>query len=151
MDEEHHYTVEITGNGSKTGMLGSSDPVPDLAVAAPIQFGGPGGMWSPEHLFIASVTACLMTTFRTIAEASRLDIVDYSDSATGKLEKDEDRLYRITEITLRPTVVISDPEKVDRAKRLLDKAEHACLISRSINTTVEVIPEILVAAPVART
>jgi organic hydroperoxide reductase OsmC/OhrA len=45
-------------------------------------------------------------------------------------------------------VVISDPSQVDRALRLIDKAEQACLISRSISSVVHLEPEVIVAAPV---
>ncbi len=86
-----------------------------------------------------------MTTFRAIAEMSNLEIVDYSDDATAHLIRDEGG-YRIDVITLRPKVVISDPEKVEKAHRLLDKAERACLISRSINAEVHMSGEVEVSA-----
>jgi len=148
MDETHAYRVDIESTGLKSGALGSPDGLPDLSVASPPQFGGPPGIWSPEHLFVASVAACLMTTFRSIADMSGLDVVEYADSASGLLVRGEDRLYRITEVTLRPHVVISDPDKVDRALRLLEKAERVCLIGRSIESEVHLEPEVSVVAPV---
>ena len=84
-------------------------------------------------LFVAAVASCLMTTFRAIAAASGLEVVEYSDSAEGVLEQ-EGSLFRVAEITLRPRVVIPGPEKADKALRLLHKAENACLISRSVNS-----------------
>jgi organic hydroperoxide reductase OsmC/OhrA len=89
-----------------------------------------------------------MTTFRAIAEMSGLEILEYADSASGRLVQGKDRLYAITEVTLRPRVVVSDPRDVDRAARLIDKAEKVCLISRSISSTVHVEPHVVVAAPV---
>ncbi len=103
-------------------------------------------MWSPEHLLVASVSACLMTTFRAIAEMSSLEVVDYSDSATGTLLRGEDGLYQMSAITLRPHVVIADPAKTDRASRLLEKAEKACIISRSITSEVRIEPAVDIAA-----
>jgi organic hydroperoxide reductase OsmC/OhrA len=143
MDEPHLYNVELRGEDAKTGLLGSSDDLPTLPVGSPPQFGGPSGMWSPEHLLVASVASCLMTTFRAIAEMSGVEVLDYSDSATGKLVRGEDRLYQITEITLRPRVVISDSAKVDRTFRLLSRAEEVCLISRSISAAVHVEPQVV--------
>ena len=135
--QEHDYTVNVTGTGPKTGTIGSpEDELPDLEVASPPEFGGPGRAWSPEHLFVASVATCLMTTFRAIAAASNLEVVDYSDDASGKLVFDRDRLYRIESITLKPHVVVSDRTMVEKAKHLLEKAERACLISRSVNSRV---------------
>ena len=148
MEHAHFYRVHLDGDTPKTGTLGSPDSLPSLSVASPPQFDGPTGVWSPEHLFVASVASCLMTTFRAIAELSGLDIVEYSDSAEGKLVQGDDRRYSITEITLRPRVVISDPDKVDRTLRLIDKAEHACLISRSISSVILLEPDVIVAAAV---
>ena len=148
MDEPHLYRVDLEGEGPKTGRLRSPDSLPSLEVASPPQFGGPAGVWSPEHLFVASIASCLMTTFRAIAEMSGLEVVEYSDSASGKLEKGDDHLYSITEVTLRPRVVIADPAQVGRAARLIDKAEKACLISRSVAAVIHLEPQVIVAATV---
>jgi organic hydroperoxide reductase OsmC/OhrA len=113
-----------------------------MGVGPPPQFGGQAGHWSPEHLFVASVASCLMTTFFAIARMSGVEIIEYTDASSGTLIRDEDRLYRMSEVTLRPKVVVSDPRKVDRALRLLDKAESVCLISRSIEAKVHLEPEV---------
>jgi len=146
METTHVYKVDLNGTGLKTGSLGSPEGLPPLFVASPPEFGGPKDMWSPEHLFVASVAACLMTTFRSIAEMSGLEVVSYSDSASGDLVRGEDGLYKMTEITLRPRVSIADPAKADRALRLLEKAEKVCLISRSIESEVHLEPVVDIAA-----
>lgn len=48
------------------------DSMPNcIEVATPPEFPkGIPGMWSPEHLFTAAVSGCLMTTFLSIAEKS---------------------------------------------------------------------------------
>ena len=148
MIDSHDYTVTLDGTGPKTGTL--TDPALSVAieVASPPEFGGPHGVWSPEHLFVASVSACLMTTFQAIADLSGVKVISYSDQAIGHLQRGEDRRYRIDRITLRPRVVVSGVE-ADRALRLVFKAEAACLISGSINSEVVVEPDIQVVAPVA--
>jgi organic hydroperoxide reductase OsmC/OhrA len=146
MIDSHDYSLRVEGTGEKTGTLTSADGLPPLEMASPPEFGGPAGQWSPEHLFAAAVAGCLMTTFRAIAAMSNLEVLDYSDDATAHLIRDEGGLYRIESITLRPKVVISDPEKVDKAHRLLDKAERACLISRSINAEVRMTGTVEVSA-----
>ncbi len=146
MIDSHDYSLHVEATSAKTGMVTSTDGLPPLEVASPPEFGGPGERWSPEHLFAAAVAGCLMTTFRAIAEMSKLEVLEYSDDATAHLIRDEGGLYRIDLITLRPKVVISDPEKVDKAHRLLEKAERACLISRSINAEVRMSGEVEVSA-----
>jgi organic hydroperoxide reductase OsmC/OhrA len=143
MIESHDYLLHIEGTGPKTGiMTADEDGLPALHVASPPEFGGPEAIWSPEHLFVAAVSSCLMTTFRSIADLSKLDIVAYSDDPVGHLVRDESRMYRIESVTLRPRVTISDPEKVDRAIRLLEKAERACLVSRSVSAEIHLEPTV---------
>jgi peroxiredoxin-like protein len=145
--DTHDYQVRIQGTGQKTGIVADDEgTLPSLEFASPPEFGGPGATWSPEHLFVASVATCLMTTFSSIASASDLEVLEYRDDATGRLERGTDRLYRMESITLRPTVVVADESKVDKAQRLLAKAENACLISRSIASRVHFEPKVSVAS-----
>lgn len=135
MIDTHDYPLHLESTGPKTGTLTSDEGLPKLDVASPPEFGGPAGTWSPEHLFVASVSSCLMTTFRAIATMSNLDVVDYTDDPVGHLVR-EGSLFRVESVTLRPRVVVSNPDTVDKAQRLLEKAERACLISRSVTADI---------------
>ena len=143
MIESAEYPTVVTSTGLKTGTLGSpADALPVIEVASPPEFGGPESVWSPEHLYVASISTCLMTTFRSIAENTKLEIREYSDDATGYLVRGDDRLYKIERVTLRPRIVIDDESKVDRAKRLIEKAEAVCLVSRSVESRIDLQPTI---------
>ncbi len=142
--ESHEYEIQLVGTGLKTGKAeASQDGLAGLEVASPPEFGGPGGVWSPEHLFVAAISSCLMTTFRAIADSSNVEIIDYRDDASGRLQRGEDRLYSIDRVTLRPHVVVADGSKIDKTLRLLEKAERVCLISRSIDTEVILEPTVV--------
>lgn len=133
MIESHDYQVSITGTGAKMGTLESTRAgLPPMEFASPPEFGGPAGTWSPEHLFVASVAGCLMTTFQAIAANSGIEVLEYTDEATGHLQRGDDRRYTIDRVTLRPTVVISADSNPEKTRRVLEKAEEACLIGRSI-------------------
>lgn len=143
MIDSHDYHVELTGTGTKTGLLTAiDDGLPELDVASPPEFGGPSRTWSPEHLFVASVTSCLMTTFMSMAERSGVEVVSYHDESVGRLSRDEDGLFRIERITLRPRIVIAPESRLDRAERLIEKAERVCLIGRSIDTETVLEPHV---------
>lgn len=146
MIESHDYQIEIVSTGVRSGVVESEeDRLPSLYLASPPEFGGPEGVWSPEHLFVAAVAACLMTTFRAIAELSKLEIVEYTDEAVGHLQRGEDRLYRIDRITLKPKVVISNHDDLEKTQEMLRKAERSCLISRSTNCEIVMDAQVLVA------
>jgi peroxiredoxin-like protein len=146
--EPHLYQVDINWNKDRKGVMCSPELNKDsnscIEVATPPEFPkGIPGIWSPEHLFTASVSSCLMTTFLAIAENSKLDFQNFSCKSKGKLEQVDGR-FLMTEIILEPTVTISNEKERERAERVLQKSEKACLISNSIKSKVTMIPEILV-------
>jgi organic hydroperoxide reductase OsmC/OhrA len=144
-DESHTYTTSLRWNAERRGTL-SSEGLPQVQVATPPQFpGGHPGFWSPEHLYVAAAEACLMTTFLAIATNSKLAFKEYSSSATGLLEKTAEG-FRITKITLRPRLVITDAAAADRARRILERSEQLCLISSSMKTETVLEPEVVVAS-----
>lgn len=70
----HYDEVSTITSQDRRGMICSLDISSShgdcrcVEVAAPPQFmGGIHGVWSPEHLFTAAVSGCLMTTFLAIA------------------------------------------------------------------------------------
>lgn len=134
--EPHHYPVQITWEGAKKGRLGSSDGLPEIAVSSPPQFGGPEGLWSPEHLFVAAIASCYMTTFQAIAAASRLEIAGLEVPAEGRLVQGEDRRFSIDRVVLRPVIRIRDEADRDKTERIAHKSEEACLITRSVRSEV---------------
>ena len=142
--ESHSYSLNLTWKTGKRGILSSSEFNTEIEVVTPPPFnGGTAGYWSPEHLLVASVSSCLMTTFLAIAENSKFEFVWFNCDASGKLEMVEGK-YLITEITLRTELKIFDEAHKEKAERILVKAEKACLISNSIKSTVNMIPTVVV-------
>lgn len=151
--EAHYYNVEVNWNTERKGIMCSpelnKDPGSCIEVATPPEF--PKGMpniWTPEHLFTAAVSSCLMTTFLAVAENSKLAFVSFSCKSKGKLEQ-VDGKYMMSEITLEPTIVIADEKDRERAERILQKSEAACLISNSIKSEITMTPIINVAKETA--
>jgi len=142
MTTTHFYDTEVGWMGKRRGYLRSSADLPVLEVSSPPEFQGHEHTWTPEHLFVASVNSCYMATFIAIAELSKLAVVSFTSSAVGKLEKIEGQGYRITEIILKPNLVIQYEYDAERAQRILEKAQTNCLISNSISTQVKLEPQI---------
>ncbi|SNT27350.1 peroxiredoxin, SACOL1771 subfamily [Ekhidna lutea] len=144
--ESHIYNVDINWNADRKGVMCSPELNKDanscIDVATPPEFPkGIPGIWSPEHLFTASVSSCLMTTFLAIAENSNLEFESFNCKSKGKLEKVDGR-YLMTQIILEPKVVILNEKDRSRAERVLEKSEKACLISNSIKSEVIMTPNI---------
>lgn len=144
MESEHCYEVSVNWKADRKGTL--SSPVLDatIEVATPPQFPkGIEGVWSPEHLFVAAVNSCLMTTFLSFAENSNLYFENFSSKALGKLEMVEGK-YMISKITLMPIITIADKSNEEKTKRILKKLESNCLISNSIKTKINFNSEVKV-------
>lgn len=140
----HLYEVDITWNEGRVGTMRSPVLEEKIKVATPPEFDdGVEGIWSPEHLFVASVSSCFMTTFTAIAAYSKLEFENLEIKATGKLEK-KDGKFMMTEIILEPEVMITDEKIEDKARRIMEKAETACLISQSIKSEVVMKPRIII-------
>ncbi|HEY8782102.1 MAG TPA: OsmC family protein [Mucilaginibacter sp.] len=146
MSAEHLYEVEVNWAGDRLGTLYSNELTDQISVATPPQF--PKGIekiWSPEHLFTAAVNSCLMTTFLAVAEYSKLEFEHFTSKALGKLEIVEGK-YMMSEITLMPVLTLAREELIEKALRILQKSEAACLISNSIKSKIIFKPEIVVKA-----
>ncbi len=139
----HRYDAHLTGG--PTGYATVSVPgMPELRSAPPLEYGGPGDAWSPEHLLLAAVQTCFLYTLRSVAQASKIEFVSLVLDAEGTVDR-QDGVTRFTEIVLRPRLRLAAGADVDRARRILDKAERACLVSASLSTPIRLEPEIATA------
>ena len=144
--EPHYYNVDINWNTDRKGLMCSPELNKDagscIEVATPPEFPkGMRGIWSPEHLFTAAVSSCLMTTFLSIAENSKLEFTAFSCKSKGKLEQVEGK-FIMTEVILEPIVSIPNEKDRERAERVLQKSEAACLISNSVKSKIVMITTI---------
>lgn len=149
--EAHHYNVHVKWQAGREGTVTSPEVFEkksgagSILVATPPPFPkGLEGMWSPEHFYTAAVSSCLMTTFLAIAENSKLDFVSFECSASGKLEKVENK-FLMTEIILEPIVEVREEKDRERALKVLEKSEANCLITNSITAKVHMTPTVKVA------
>lgn len=137
----YFYETEVEWTGERKGIMRSRN-LPSIEVSTPPEFKGPDNFWTPEHFYVASANLCFMTTFLAIAEISKLEFAGFNCQAAGKLEKLEGQGLKMTEITLHPKIVIRYSRDLERARKILEKAESNCLISNSIKSLVHVMPEI---------
>lgn len=139
-DFPHYYRARAQGTAEGTVQLTGAN-LPALETSSPPEFGGPSGYWSPEALLLGAVADCFILTFRAVAGASKLAWTDLSCEAEGTLDRIE-RVTRFTAITVRARLAVpagTDPEK---ARRALEKAESACLITSSLNADVHLEAEV---------
>ena len=94
----------------------------------------------PEEALVAAVSSCHMLWFLSLAAEQGYVIDSYTDAAEGHMARFADGRQGITEIVLRPQVVVSGPNEPDDAA--IDALHHAahghCFIANSIRSEVHV-------------
>ena len=141
-DLPHQYYVSANAETAGNIVL-KADDLPQLISAPPAEFGGPGDQWSPEHLLVAAVADCFILTFRAIARASKLEWSSLASSTVGVLDR-VDRVNRFTSFTVSATLTVPAGTDIDKAQRLLEKSESACLITNSLTAECHLETDIVV-------
>lgn len=141
----HHYSAAASA-GPEGDVLLEGDRLPSLQTASPVEFGGPGGRWSPETLLVAAVADCFVLTFRVIAGIARLPWSSLKCEVVGTLDRIE-KVTQFTSFALRVRLGIPEDGKEDQAQRLLEKAERSCLITNSLKAATRLEIQVDVAAP----
>jgi organic hydroperoxide reductase OsmC/OhrA len=131
----HHYHVELTG--TPAGCVASSAGVPDMTIAPPTQYDGPGDTWCPEQMLLSAVAACFVFTFRAVARAMKTPFVSVDVSASGTVAKAAG-VVRFVEIVLYPRITVPAGSDRDRLLTTVDQSENRCLVAASLSVPVRV-------------
>jgi organic hydroperoxide reductase OsmC/OhrA len=140
----HRYAVTATA-GAESPVTVESHGLPAMQSAPPTEFGGPGGLWSPETLLVAAIVDCYVLTFRSLAGISKLSWISLTCEATGTLDR-VDRVTQFVDFQIRARLNVASGANVEQAKRLLVRAEEACLITNSLKTVPHLDADVEVAA-----
>ena len=139
--QTYFYDTEVAWRGEKNLKLVGAG-LPPIDAGAPPEFKGRGDVWSPEHLLVASLNSCYILTLLAIAEASNISLAGVSSTARGKLEKVQGGGFQITDIVVKPRVLLASVNDLDRMSRVLQKAKENCFVSNSIKSAIKIEPEV---------
>ena len=127
----HRYAIGAVGGPAGEITLAGAG-LPALASAPPVEFDGPGDLWSPETLLVAAVADCFVLSFRAIARASQLEWLELDVEVVGTLDRVE-RQPRFTRFDTRAHLRLPVGGDRVRAEAALARAEAVCLISNSLS------------------
>jgi uncharacterized OsmC-like protein len=116
--KEFTYAIEVERDG-RMGAEGLSPLAP------------PDG-WSPEHLVLAGLARCTLTSLRYHADHVGIDYLA-SGSATGRVTRREsDGRYAFVEIDVELELELEPEPPAEELEGLLAKAERDCFIGASL-------------------
>lgn len=145
MSTGYSYRVNAVWTSGRRGTVQADSGVKALDFSAPPEFQGEPGLWTPEHLFVAAVASCFITTFRAIADLSKFKPASLEISVQGTIDK-SDGGYGFTYVVLKPHLTVERDADRERGVRLLEKTERACLVSRSLKSEIGMEPIVEVAS-----
>lgn len=119
------YRTSIKLSG-KAEIIIESGNKSSIELSTPVEFGGKKGVWTPEDLLVASVNACLLTTFSYYVKKQGLDFVSYKSSAEGIVELVEMQ-YIFSEITIKPKIIVESDKDIEVAENLLEISKKVVL------------------------
>ena len=152
--DAHHYEVELRWGGS-TGLgweaydrahAATAPPAEQEIVLTTGEAKGDPRQLNPEQLLVMAASSCQLLWFLHLAAKARIDVVEYEDSATGLMPTGVEPTS-VTEITLRPRIVVASPGTTEeRVRKLLHTAHEHCYIANSLRSAVSIEPRIELAA-----
>jgi organic hydroperoxide reductase OsmC/OhrA len=93
---------------------------------------------NPEQLVVMAASSCQMLWFLHLAAKARIDVVEYDDDAAASMPEDEG----LSEIVLRPRIVLSEKASEERVRKLVHLAHDHCNIANSLRTPVSIEPRL---------
>jgi organic hydroperoxide reductase OsmC/OhrA len=149
----HRYETRLRWSGS-TGLGWDGYDRAHSAVAPPAEqeirlttgeAHGDSRILNPEQLVVMAASSCQMLWFLHLAAKARIDVVEYEDDATGVMPEDHEPV-RITEITLRPRIVIVGGAREERVRKLAETAHEHCNIANSLRSELKLEPRVEIRA-----
>lgn len=132
MEDQHRFRVVAWWAAGQTGLAKSSSALNAIHFTSPPAFGGLDGRWTPQDLLLCAVASCYTTTFRAVAEDSKLEYTDLQVEVEGTICKTEAG-YRFGEVFIRPHLIIPRQQEQARALTLLHRAETLCMVSHALS------------------
>jgi organic hydroperoxide reductase OsmC/OhrA len=126
---------EISGEGQKPAIPGSSDPA----------FRGDPARWNPEELLVAALSACHQLSYLHLCADAGIVVVDYLDHAEGTMEQTADGSASFRLVVLHPRVTVMAGSDTAKALELHAAAHAICFIAKSVNFPVQHEAQIVIA------
>ena len=142
-NKPHLFSVDLSWVNDDQGIVYSHAVKPAVIVSTPPEFGGNGGEWNPEILFLSAITSCYMTTYLQFVKKLKFENAGFECTATGQVDL-VDGKYKFTYVHVYPKAHITNQADEEKALLAMEKTKKYCLISNSINAQILYHPEVMI-------
>ena len=137
---EHHFhlTANWPGLRNDVGTIEAGNLITEVSI--PPEMDGPGIGTNPDEMLLGAAATCYIITLAAMMERSKLDKIALTMESVGIVDV-TNGVITYQKIIHKPHIVLkSDATEKDEAiaRKLAEKAETTCMISRAIKGNVEV-------------
>lgn len=97
--------------------------------------------WSAEHLFLAAVESSYMTAFFNIAKHKGIKFKKFKSTARASILL-SDEFSEITDIVLRPMVIIEESKMVNKTLKIFSICKEHCLVVNALKVRLHIFPSV---------
>jgi peroxiredoxin-like protein len=143
---EHHFYLKANWPGLRNGVgeIASGNLV--TSVSIPPEMDGPGIGTNPDEMLLGAAATCYIITLAAMMERSNIEKVGLSMESEGIVDVTKG-VFTYKKIIHRPRVVLKEnatERDVQLVRKLVEKAETSCMISRAIQGNVEIELEVTI-------
>ncbi|CAH0147324.1 Organic hydroperoxide resistance protein-like [Peribacillus sp. Bi96] len=131
-----HLTAEWPGGRNDIGTIHSGNLQTQISI--PPEMEGPGIGTNPDEMLLGAASTCYIITFAAMLERSHIEKSSLTMQSEALVDV-TNGVFTYKKIIHRPTLVLASDtsEKViEKARKLAEKAETSCMISRAIKGNV---------------
>lgn len=137
---EHHFhlTANWPGLRNDVGTIEAGNLITEVSI--PPEMDGPGIGTNPDEMLLGAAATCYIITLAAMMERSKLEKVALTMESVGVVDVTSG-VITYQKIIHKPHIVLkSDASEKDEtlARKLAEKAETSCMISRAIKGNVRI-------------
>ena len=145
----HRYETRLSWTGSTglgwdhygRGHSATAPPAEQEVRLTTWESKGDPSVLNPEQLLLMAASSCQMLWFLDVASRARVDVVEYRDDAIALMPLDQEPV-RVSEIELRPHIVVAGEASEERIRKLVDAAHEHCFVANSLTSELTLQPTV---------
>ncbi|WP_455663006.1 OsmC family protein [Pradoshia sp.] len=143
---EHHFRLKANWPGLRNdvGMIDAGNLKTQISI--PNEMDGPGIGTNPDEMLLGAASTCYIITLAAMLERSKIEKEDLTLESIGVVDV-TNGVFTYKKIIHRPTITLkasASDKEMELVRRLAEKAEKSCMISRAIMGNVELELEVAI-------
>ncbi|MGE7603655.1 OsmC family protein [Peribacillus sp. NPDC097675] len=136
----HHFHLRADWPGGRNDIGTIQAGNLQSKISVPPEMDGPGIGTNPDEMLLGAASTCYIITLAAMLERSHIKKVSLTMESEAIVDV-TNGVFTYKKIIHRPSLVLSyeaTEKDLEKARKLVDKSESSCMISRAIKGNVEV-------------